>query len=269
MAALVKTSNNLAAGGLTLLRQEISVQSASEITLNAEYICLPSYADTWTQRLRVGAPTPLPAPTAIGYYNLLSPLALASVSQNISQGLCYFSCTFSAPRDATTPVDGSNPTAPQFETTVTSTVQEQSLSGSYSYITTRWEYNRDTKWNQIDTTQTRNWAFEYDSETKTVTASSEQLVAGDPLLIIDPDQLYISPPRWKTVPLSTTTRFFIAGPPVMGRTNVGRETYFEGLNAYYRIDTITRKESTVSSNGQRRFSVTLQKVYEVIPASFA
>jgi hypothetical protein len=240
MAALVKTSTSLATGGLTLLRQEISVQSASEITLNAEYICLPAYADTWTQRLRVGAPTPLPAPTATSYYNLLSPLALASVSQNIAQGLCYFSCTFSAPRDATTPVDSENPTAPQFETTVTSIVQEQSLSGTDTRVIVRWRYDASAgDWERSETTATTPWVFQYDSETRTVTASSEQLINSDPNLFIDPASLYISEPRF----LSRGTGVNI---------NTSRE---------YIVDTITRTESFVSSKGSRRYSVSMQKVY--------
>lgn len=269
MPALVKSSTALGAGGLSLLRQEVRVQSASEIVLDAEYCCLPAYAETWTQRLRIGAPTPLPAPTVISYYNLLSPLALATVSQNTTQGLTYFSCSFSAPRDSTTPVDANNPTAPQFETTVTSQVQEQSLSGSYQYTTSEWFFTPPTgelgagQWGRRDTTQTRNWAFEYDSETRTVTASSEQLVSGDPSLFIDAAALYISPPRWKTRPLQGQWQY----------TNDGATRVWtfveEGLNAYYKIDTITRTESSVSSKGQRRYSLSIQKVYETIPATLS
>jgi hypothetical protein len=256
MAALVKTSGSLASGGLTLLRQEISVQSASEIALSADYVCLPAYADKWAQSLRVGAPTPLPAPSSISYYNLLSPLALASVSQNISQGLCYFSCEFSAPRDATTPVDGTNPTAPQFETTVTSTLQEQALSGSYQYTKKQWEYNNG--WSLVDTQRTRNWAFEYDSETKTISASSEQLVSGDPSLFINPADIYISAPRWKTLPLGSYTY-----DPATRTFSI-----IEGaLDKFYRVDTISRTDSSVSSKGQRRYSLSMQKVYEVIPVT--
>lgn len=258
MPALVKSSTALGAGGLSILRQEVRVQSASEIVLDAEYCCLPAYAETWTQRLRIGAPTPLPAPAVISYYNLLSPLALATVSQNTTQGLTYFTCSFSAPRDSTTPVDANNPTAPQFETTVTSQVQEQSLSGSYQVTELlRWNYDSDTNsWTRETTTYTRNWSFEYDSETKTVTASSESLVSGDPSLFISAADLYISQPRWKTWPVG----YYSTSPT---------GDVVRGLGQFYKEDIITRTESSVSSKGARRYSLSMQKVYEVIPASIS
>jgi len=244
MPALVKSSTALGAGGLSTLRQEVRVQSASEIVLDAEYCCLPAYADTWTQRLCIGAPTPLPAPSVISYYNLLAPLALATVSQNTTQGLTYFTCSFSAPRDSTTPVDANNPTAPQFETTVTSQVQEQSLSGSYKKSiqgALAWG-GSSLGWVRESKEVTRTWAFEYDSETRTVTAASESLVTVDPSLFINAGDLYISQPRWRT-------------------NSVG------SLDNYY-VDVITRSESSVSSKGSRRYSLSMQKVYvaEIINA---
>ena len=237
MPALVKSSTALGAGGLSLLRQEVRVQSASEIVLDAEYCCLPAYAETWTQRLRIGAPTPLPAPSVISYYNLLSPLALATVSQNTTQGLTYFSCSFSAPRDATTPIDGTNP-APQFETTITSQVQEQSLSGKLSGT-----YSLPS--DEIIRPYSIDFSFLYDSETKTITAADEQLTSEDPTLYINPEELYISQPRFLRL------------------QQTGQPNFSEPPQLYYSA-VITRTESRVSSKGSRSYSLSMQKVYRSV-----
>lgn len=223
MAAIIKSSAAMANGSLVALSQEVSISSASELSVRAEYCCLAAYADRWSAALRVGAPAPLPVPSVINYYNLLAPPALASVSTNISQGLCYFSCQFSAPRDSTTSPDGT--TAPQFETTTQSTIQTQQISGSYTITSRRYVWNAETRAYELKIiTKNIPWTLRYQAETKTVTANTSSLLGGDPNLFIG--DLYISAGNGRVVP---------------------------------QID--YRSEAFVSSKGERRFSLTGQISY--------
>lgn len=246
MSALIKASSSLTAGGLVVVSQEVSVQSASELTLNAEYLCLAANAPRWTDALRVGAGTPLPPPSTINYYNLLSPLTLASVTVNVRHGLCYFSCQFTAPRDPTTPIDGEDPVAPQFETTTQSIVQQQQLSGSGSVKRSRWQRDPQSReWEYVETNVSRPWAFIYYAETKTVTASSDSLLGGDPSLFIG--SLYISEPVF----LQGNSGLVGASSGSSGgssETDIG-STGYRALTNY-------RTESSISSTGQRRYSLT-------------
>lgn len=224
MPALIKSSPAMASGLLVALKQEVSVASASELVLRADYCCIASYAERWSAALRVGAPTPLPAPAVINYYNLLSPPALASVTTNIAQGLCYFSCQFSAPRDSTTSADGS--TSPEFETTEQSIIQSQQVSGTSTSTTQKTLWNPEAgQYQQATITRNMPWTLRYSAETKTITATTASLLQVDPFLFIGP--LYISEATGYSV--STVTDY--------------------------------RSETFVSSKGQRRFSLTGQIYY--------
>lgn len=245
MSAVIKASPSLVSGGLVVVSQEVSVQSASELSLDAEYLCLANNAARWTAALRVGAQPPLPPPETINYYNLLSPLTLAGVTVNVRHGLCYFSCQFTAPRDPTTPIDGENPVAPQFETTTQSIIQQQQLSGSANVNTSRWQCDPQTReWKYVQSAVSRPWAFVYNAETKTVTASTESLLGGDPSLFIG--SLYISEPRF----LQGNAGLLAASRPSGGGArDIDYGNRYAAITSY-------RSETSVSSTGQRRYSLT-------------
>lgn len=234
MGAIIKASPALSSGSLVAVRQEINVGSSTEVTLDAEYVCLSTFADRWIAALRVGAPTPISPPSSLNYYNLISPLALNSVRHNVTQGLCYFSCSFSAPRNPTTEPDSGDSTQPQFETTTQSVVQQQQISGSYTTNASRLVRQSDGSFAIEDAEVSRPYTAIYYAETKTVTASSESLLAAEPSLFVG--SLYISPLQ-----------------------------FLQGRSTGTRVKPTTsyRTETSISSTGQRRYSVTGQIQYFV------
>lgn len=177
MPSLVKANSSLAQGGISLLEQSVETRSANELVISARFVALKDFRDAWAARLQPGSLSPVPLDYAGNALSASNQPRLNQVSINTQAGLTYFSCQFSAQRNlAVGVVDGEDSLIES-----SSSISLQSFSGSWTYLTDTGQlYLFDTVGASTEeeeiATYTAILQFDYYSETRSITASSEQVL---------------------------------------------------------------------------------------------
>lgn len=94
MAAIVKANSNLNAGGLAVLKRNVSTQDNGQITYTANYVCLSQHANRWTPFFATESAPPTPLPANVLLLNLTREPSLTNLETETSNGLTYFNATY-------------------------------------------------------------------------------------------------------------------------------------------------------------------------------
>jgi hypothetical protein len=172
MPSLVKANFNLGGGGISLLEQSVETRSANELVINAKFVALKEFMDKWSARLQPGATPPVTLNYSGNALSATNQPRLNQVSINAQSGLVYFDCQFSTARNiAVGGVDGE-----QSLIESSSNISLQSFSGAWTYLTsTRRSYAFSTNTSGSDT-YTATLEFDYYSESRSISASSPQVL---------------------------------------------------------------------------------------------
>lgn len=96
MAAIVKANSTLTAGGLVVLKRNFSASESGQMNYSAEYLCLAQFASRQTPFFRTGSQPPTPLPANMLLLQLTKTPTLVDLQTQTSNGLTYFTATYSA-----------------------------------------------------------------------------------------------------------------------------------------------------------------------------
>ena len=116
---IVRANATLTAGGISVVKRNVTSQRDGSIVMQAEYVCLATFAARWTQFFVKGAPPPTGLPSSLAVLGASSAPTLFDVTTRTESGLTYFAALYSA----------ANPK----EVTITETEEQRNWSGVVQY----------------------------------------------------------------------------------------------------------------------------------------